>query len=77
MTQDKDNDQYLGVLQSVADCLDDAAAALKQIGQAPAFDTDDLDALDWMCRSLNDFSATIQGLRLADNRRLTAPVAGR
>ncbi len=69
MMQDGNNDRYLGILQSVADCLDEATAAFKQVCQDPAFDTEDREALDWMCRSLNDFSATIQGLRLADGDR--------
>ncbi|MBP2217002.1 hypothetical protein [Arthrobacter sp. CAN_C5] len=69
MMQDNDDDRYRRVLQSVADCLDDAAAAFKRARTNPSFDREDLEALDWMCRSLNDLSATIQGLRLADGHR--------
>lgn len=44
MTQDGNNDQYLKVLRSVADCLCNAAAAFKQDCQDLALDRDDLDA---------------------------------
>lgn len=69
MTQEDDWDQYLGILQSVGDCLDDASEAFIRVRQDPAFDTEDREALNWMSRSLDDYSATIQGLRLAHGRR--------
>lgn len=72
MTQDKNNDQYLGVFLSVAECLDDSVAALEQVCRDAALDEDDLDALDWMSTSLIDLAATIKGLMLADGYRSSA-----
>ncbi|MBP2216969.1 hypothetical protein [Arthrobacter sp. CAN_C5] len=72
MPQDENHDRHPETLRSVADRLNAVAAVIIQAGQNPAFDTEDRDALDWMCATINDFSATIQGLLLADGRRFSA-----
>ncbi|MBP2215098.1 hypothetical protein [Arthrobacter sp. CAN_C5] len=64
----------MGPLRAVADRLDAVTAAIMQVGQNPAFDTEDRDALDWMCAAIEDLSATIQGLLLADGRRFSARI---
>ncbi len=69
MTHGGNGVPYLNVLASLSDRLDKAATELEQVGQNPALDKDDRDAVNWIFSSLNDLCATIQGLMLADTDR--------